>query len=248
MEIVMRRLLLAGTAFLALPVLAQAADLPTKAPVAAATSGYPYAASGFYFGVGASSTAANADVANSGIVALGAGFDFVAGYQFKGGLDFIAPEVDITYTNLGNSGGCSTPTGGITSCSTNDAWEIDPGIKFGFPITTITNLLPNLNSIFPALPSFPTGVVATNVHPYIWVGAPFRDVSANYMLAAGHDWQVQPEIAAGFLTQWQQGLVIDTRAGCTIGQTGFNLSVAGLTSSTPVKSGLACTSRIEALY
>lgn len=241
----MRTSLLAGLAFLGASFAAQAADMPVKAAPAA---GYPYAASGVYWGVGVSSTGANADVANSGIVALGAGIDGIVGYQFRGGLDFIAPELDLTYTNLGNSGACSTPAGGITSCSTNDAWEIEPLVKFGFPITTITNLLPNLASVFPALPALPAGVVATNVHPYIYAGAPIRDVSANYGLASGHDWQVQAEIGAGFLTQWQQGLAVDARAGCTVGHTGFNLSLAGVVNTAPVTTGMACTSRLSVLY
>lgn len=244
----MRKLLLSTLALLALGVSAYAADLPITVKAQPVAAGYPYTANGIYYGLGVSSTAGSADVANTGIVALGAGVDFVVGYQFKGGLNFIAPELDVTYTNLGNSAACSTSAGGTTSCATSDAWEIDPGVKFGFPITTITNLLPNLSSVFPALPALPNGVTAMNVHPYVWLGAPLRDVSANYGMASGRDWQVQPEFAGGFLTQWQQGIVFDTRAGCTIGQTGFNLSVAGLTSSTPVKTGLTCTSRIEALY
>lgn len=237
----MRKFLLAIAASMLLTLQAHAADMPVKAPAA---SGYPYAASGFYWGVGVSSTAANASIANTNLTALGAGVDLAVGYQFKGGLDFIAPEVDVTYTNLGNSGACSV-IGGTTSCSTNDAWEIEPLVKFGFPITTITNLLPNLSSLFPALPSLPKGVVASNVHPYLYAGAPFRDVSANFGLATGTSWQVQPEIGAGILTQWQQGLVVDTRAGCTVGNTGFDIGVAGFTTE---RTGLACQSRIEVLY
>lgn len=239
------KLLLSTVAFLAFGVVAsaQAADLPVKAaPIA---PGYPYAASGFYWGVGVSSTAANASVANSNLTALGAGIDLAVGYQFKGGLDFIAPEVDVTYTNIGNSGACSVSSTATTSCSTNNAWEIEPLVKFGFPITTITNLLPNLSSLFPALPSLPSGVTAGNVHPYLYAGAPIRDVSANFGLATGSAWQVQPELGAGILTQWQQGLVVDTRAGCTIGNTGFDIGVAGVTTE---NTGLACQSRIEVLY
>lgn len=246
----MRKLFLATAALLTLGASAQAADLPIigKAPPLAA--GYPYTANGIYYGLGVSSTAGSADIANTGIVALGAGVDFVVGYQFKGGLNFIAPELDVTYTNLGNSAACVTPVGGMTSCATNDSWEIEPLVKFGFPVTTITNLLPNISSVFPALPALPTGVgTATNVHPYIYAAGPFRDVSANYGLASGRDWQVQPELGAGFLTQWQQGLVVDARAGCTVGHTGFNLSVAALTGGpAQVTTGLVCTSRIEVLY
>lgn len=243
----MRRVLLASVAILALSSLAHAADLSSvlKAP---AQPGYPYAASGFYFGVGTSATAASASVADTGLLAAGAGLDGVVGYQWQGGLDFMAVELDATYTNIGNSGACTTPTGGTTSCAANDSWEIEPLFKFGFPVTTLISILPNLSSLFPGLPSLPSGVTATNVHPYIYAGAPFRDVSANYMLSAGQEWQVQPEIGAGMLNQWQSGLVIDLRAGCSFGNTGFNLGTAPLVGSSSVTVGTACTSRVEVLY
>lgn len=239
----MKKLLLA-TALL-WPLAAQAADMPTKAiPFVA---GYPYAASGFYFGVGASATAAQADIANTNLTAAGAGLDLVLGYQFRGGLDFIAPEVDVTYTNLGNSGACTAGTPALptlVNCSTNNAWEIEPLVKFGFPVTTVTGLLPNLSSYFPALPSLPSGTTGTE-HPYLYGGAPIRDVSANYGLAQGSEWTIQPEVGAGILSQWTNGLAVDVRAGCTVGNAGFAL---GSTGHGSVGMGTACTSRIEALY
>jgi hypothetical protein len=240
----MRKLLLATT-FLALAGSAHAADMATKA---APVTGYPYAQSGFYFGVGTSATAANADIANSSLTALGAGLDLVVGYQFRGGLDFIAPELDVTYTNLGNSGACSIGAT-VTNCSTNNAWEIEPLVKFGFPVTTLTNLLPNLSTYFPALPTLPTGTTGTE-HPYLYGGLPIRDVSANYGLSTGQEWTVQPEIGAGILSQWTNGLAIDVRAGCTVGDAGFQLGsgVAKGAGTGTVGLGTACTSRIEALY
>lgn len=241
----MRQILLATTGLLALAVTAHAADLAVKAPVA---SGYPYAASGFYFGVGVSSTAGSASVAGTGLFAAGAGVDGVVGYQWQGGLEFIAPEVDFTYTSVGNSAACPV-IGGVTSCSTHNSWEIEPLIKFGFPITTITSLLPNLSSVFPALPQFPAGATLTGTqHPYIYVGAPIRDVSASYGLNTGQEWLVQPEVGAGILSQWQQGLVLDTRAGCSIGQNGFNFGTAPLVAPGSTTVGTNCTARLEVLY
>jgi hypothetical protein len=219
----------------------RAADILTKA--APTTPGYPYASSGFYFGVGTSATAAQADIANTNLTAAGAGLDLVLGYQFRGGLDFIAPEVDFTYTNIGNSGAC-TQGATVTNCSTNNAWEIEPLVKFGFPVTTITGLLPNLSTYFPALPQLPSGVTGAE-HPYLYGGMPIRDVSANYGLVTGSEWTIQPEIGAGILSQWTNGLAIDVRAGCSIGNAGFELGAAGHGS---VGLGTACTSRLEALY
>lgn len=243
----MRKFLLASVTLLAFGAAANAADLSLlKAP---APAGYP-AAGGFYFGLGASSTAASATVANTGIFAAGAGVDGVVGYQWHGGLDFIAAEADITYTNLGNSGACPMTASTVVSCSAGDQWEIEPLVKFGFPLSTVTKILPNLGGLFPALPALPSNLALGNStqHPYVYVGAPVRDDSASYGLATGKEWLIQPEIGAGFLSQWQQGLVVDVRAGCTVGSTGFNLSLAGFTGPQSVKAGTSCQSRLEVLY
>lgn len=236
--------LLAALAVAVAVLPARAADLPPifKAP----SPGYPYAADGFYFGLGASSTAASATVSNTGIFAAGAGLDFVVGYQFRGGLSFIAPEVDITYTNIGNSAACPI-VGGVTSCAAGDQWEIEPLVKFGFPVTDLTNLLPSLSSVFPALPTLPAGAVATNQHPYLYAGAPIRDISASFGLSNGKQWMVAPEFGAGFLSQWKDGLVIDVRAGCAIGSQGFSFGTAPLVQPN-VKEGTSCTSRLHVLY
>lgn len=239
----MKRSILAIGFALALASTASAADMATKA---APVTGYPYAASGFYFGVGASATAASATVANTGLVAAGAGLDGVIGYQWKGGLDFMALEADFTYTNIGNAGTCQLGTT-VTSCSAGDQWEIEPLFKFGFPVSTITAVLPNISQYFPALPSLPAGLTPNGTaHPYLYAGAPIKDVSANYGLAQGSDWTVQPEIGAGVLQQWTNGLAVDLRAGCTLGNTGFGFGSGVHTGN--VSLGTSCTSRIEALY
>ena len=236
--------LLAAAAVVAAILPARAADIPPifKAP----SAGYPYAADGFYFGLGASSTAASATVSNTGIFAAGAGLDLVVGYQFRGGLQFIAPELNVTYTNIGNSAACPV-VGGVVSCAANDQWEIEPLVKFGFPITDITDFLPNLSKVFPALPTPPAGVSATNQHPYLYVGAPIRDVSASFGLSNGKQWIVQPSLGAGFLSQWKDGLVADVRAGCALGNQGFSFGTAPLMQPN-VKEGVSCTSRLHLLY
>jgi hypothetical protein len=232
--------ILAGPAF--------AADIATKAPPA--TVGYPYAGNGWYFGVGASAAAGSSTLANSGVLTTGAGVDIVGGYQWKGGLDFVALEVDATYTNLGASAVCN-PTApspaGAASCGTSSNWEIEPLIKFGFPISTLTAALPNLQTVFPALPNLPASFAATNAHPYIYGGIPIRDVSANYGLATGSVWNVQGELGGGVMYQVGQGLVADTRAGCSFGGGGVNLTgPAGVQGK--AETNTTCTARLEFLY
>jgi hypothetical protein len=228
---------------------ALAADMPTKAPPP--VYGYPYSASGFYFGIGASSSAGSSTVANTGVFAAGAGVDLAVGYQWKGGLDFIAAEFDATYTNLGSAATCNPATAvnntATLPCSTNSQWELEPLVKFGFPVTALTSLLPNLSSVFPGLPALPSGASTANQHPYIYAGLPVRDTSASYGLATGSVWTAQPEIGAGLMSQWMQGLVLDVRGGCSIGTTGFNLT-GGTGIVGRATENTICQARLEVLY
>ena len=218
-----------------------AADMPVKAPPM--TLGYPFAASGIYWGVGASASAASATVANTGVVSAGAGVDGVIGYQWKGGLEFMAIEAIFTYTNLGNTSACAT-VAGSTSCSVGYQFEVDPRVKLGFPIQTVQALLPNLSAVFPALPTLPATFVPANQHPYIFAGIPIRDVSSNYGLATGKEWLVQGEAGIGILNQWTNGTAVDISAGCALGNVGFTLGPSPMTT----KLGTNCTSRMAILY
>ena len=239
----MRKLLLGAVALIALAVPAFAADMALKNPPV--VPGYPFAASGIYWGVGASASAASATVANTGVFSAGAGIDGVVGYQWKGGLGFMAVEAIFTYTNLGNSSACATAAG-TTSCSMGYQYEIDPRVKFGFPIQTIQAILPNLSAAFPALPVLPATFVPANQTPYVFVGVPIRDVSANYGLSNGKEWLVQGEGGVGILNQWTNGTAVDISAGCAVGNIGFTIGPAAQSAST--KLGTNCTSRIAVLY
>ena len=236
------KIALAATA-LALAAPAFAADMATKAaPIA---PGYPYAASGFYFGVGASSSAGTSTVANTGVFAAGAGVDVDVGYQFKGGLDYIATEFDATYTNLGAAALCNTGTG-ATSCSATNQWELEPLVKFGFPIQTVLSALPNLSTIFPALPSLPASFSATNVHPYVYAGMPIRNMQVGLGGSSGQEWIIQGEIGLGALAQLSNGLVADTRAGCSLGTEGIALNGSSGAHSAEVNT--ICTAKVDFLY
>ena len=236
----MRKFILAAVAF-ALSAPAFAADMAVKAPPIV---GYPFAASGFYWGVGASADAESATVANTGVISAGAGVDGIAGYQWKGGLDFMAVEAIFTYTNLGNTTACAA-VGGTASCSVGYKFEVDPRIKFGFPIQNIHAILPNLAAAFPALPQLPATFVPADQHPYIFVGIPIRDVSADYGFTTGKKWMVQGEAGLGILNQWTNGTAVDISAGCALGNVGLTLGPAAPTTA---KLGTNCTSRIAILY
>ena len=231
-------------ALLALATASQAADLktpvlPTKAP---ALVGYPYSSDGFYFGLGAGGSAAQAGVAGTGIDAMGASLDGIVGWQWKGGLDFIAIENIASYTNIGNSGSCLV-AGGVTSCDVNNRFSDLVRAKFGFPITAITNALPNFSSLFPGLPALPAGTNGTQ-HPYVYAGAHIADVSADVGLMTGRAWTVQPEVGLGLMSQWQSGLVADVSAGCTFAQVGIAVG-PGVAGGELTRK---CTARVGFLY
>jgi hypothetical protein len=238
----MRKFILAAIASALFAVPAFAADMALKA--APPVPGYPYAASGFYFGVGASTSAASATVANTGVFSAGAGFDGIVGFQWKGDLDFVALELDATYTNLGAATACAT-VGGATSCAAGYQWEIDPRVKFGFPIQTLQSILPNLANLFPGLPQLPSTFVPANQHPYLFAGVPIKDVSASYGLMNGKEWLVQGEAGIGILSQYTNGTAVDISAGCALGNAGFTFGPAGLANT---KLGTTCTSRVAVLY
>lgn len=229
--------LVAACLALALAGPAVAADMATKA---APSVGYPYSQSGAYFGVGASSSAGSDTVASTGVFAAGAGVDIVGGYQWRGGLDFIALELDATYTNLGSS--AITPVG---NASASTQWEFEPLVKFGFPITTVTAALPNLSAIFPALPQLPSNLTALNVHPYIYAGIPIRNEQVSLLGAGSTEWVAQGEIGLGMLNQLSGGLVFDTRAGCSFGGGGVALVANGVHSA---EFNTTCTARGDFLY
>ncbi len=222
---------------------ASAQTMPTKAPP---VSGYPYNANGFYFGIGALGDAASSSVGGAGVFTAGAAVDVVGGYQWKGGLDFIALETRISYTNLGSSTAC--PVGGGLTCSVGTQWGFAQRAKFGFPITVITNALPSLGGLFPAVPSLPgniTPAANSSAHPYISAGIAEDDVSANIGVPRGRAWQVQPTVGAGVMTQWTQGLVADVFAECSFAGTGFTV---GPIPGGSANLGRKCTTGLHLIY
>lgn len=191
---------------------AAAADMATKA---APVVGYPYEASGFYFGVGTLGLGSASSVAATNSTSLGAAINGVVGYQWKGGLDFVALEGDFYYTNLGSATSCAA-----TPCAVSSQFGMEQRLKVGFPVTALSALLPNLGTIFPTFTP-PTGT--TNQHPYLMAAIHEDDVSASYGLSNGRAWQIQPGVGAGLLSQWTNGLAVDMWGEVSFAGAGFNL-------------------------
>ena len=213
---------LIALAFAALVSPALAADvIPVKA---APAIGYPFISNGFYAGLGAVGDVAGTNVFGSTVYQAGAAVDLTAGYQWAwaGGANWSALEASFQYTNVGASQACLGLLGGPT-CTIKSQYGTEQRALFGFPVNIITGLLPNLGTVFPALPALPTGVVTTAAHPYIWAGALERQVNSSIAGLTSSVWTIQPEIGMGIRNQWTQGLVVDTSTGCTVGNAGFAL-------------------------
>lgn len=212
-------LILSSAALLVQPV--YAADMPQpKTVYKAPPVGYPYDTSGIYYGVGASANTQATSVANTGAFDASAGLRGVVGYQWKGGLDFLAFEVAGVYENLGSAGLC----GGVP-CSTNTKWQIEPRFKAGFPFSVVQSVLPNWAALFPGL-TFPSNITVTGTqHPYVFLGVPIQQNAASFNGATGTATTAQLEAGIGLQNQWQQNSVVDISTGFTLN--GVGVTIAG---------------------
>jgi len=215
----MRKLLLAAAACLFVSPAFAGGTLVTPA------AGYPFNAAGMYFGLGAEALAGTPTDAGVGLVAAGAALTLDAGYQWKGGLDFMAIEALVSWTNLGTNGASC----GGTPCSVAANFDVEERFKFGFPWQVIQAVMPNWNNVFPGLPTVNVSNVTGVPHPYVFAGVVETPVTASAAGFANQVWQVQAELGAGILHQVNQGLVMDVWAGMTIPSSTFNIGAGGFT-------------------
>jgi hypothetical protein len=110
----------------------------------------------------------------------------------------------------------------------------------------VLSALPNLSTIFPALPQLPASFSATNVHPYVYAGMPIRNMQIGLGMSSGEEWIVQGEIGLGALAQLSNGLVADTRAGCSLGTEGISISGGSGVHNSEVNT--ICTAKVDFLY
>lgn len=220
----MKRLILALLLLWPLAAHAQTVVPPivTKAPVV----GYPYNGSGLYYGVGALGSGATSDIAGSNVTALGAALNGVIGYQWLGGLDFMAVEASVYWNNMGTGTTCAVGTAS-TPCSVDSQFGFEQRFKFGFPMSAVSALLPNFAAAFPGMPTITVPTTGVQ-HPYIMAGVHEDDVSSSFGLSTGKEWQVQPVIGAGVLGQWTNNLVVDFWFEASLANTSFDVSTGGI--------------------
>lgn len=208
LKILAALLALGGT----LPAMAADQNPPAKAvPVkAAAQIAYPWATSGWYWGIGsfASATQPTIDGAPAAnLQALGASIGGVGGYRFGNQNFAVGLEASAFYNNVGGATAC----GGGT-CSVGAKFSSIERAKFLIDMATITTLFPNLG--LPNMPiTLPPTIAPTSQRPYAFGGFAIDDVSASAGLATGRAWQVSPGVGGGVEFLLANGAVIDTWAG-----------------------------------
>lgn len=172
-----------------------AADMPTKAPKPSVLQ--TYAGSGFYFGIGTfgevdrTKITGPAGQAFSADIAGGA-LSGTVGYMWGNGTSWRAVDVSAEWFNIGGS----NVQGNLVPASVNTQWGFTERFLLGGPLASVLNLLPNLSTIFPALPT-PTVPVTGTIHPYIFAALHEKDISASYLLATGKVWRVQGGLGVG---------------------------------------------------
>lgn len=180
---------------------AMAADLePLKAPRPRVLQ--TYYGSGFYYGVHtfAENQKINTDVNNNtlgGNFAVGAAVGLTAGYLWGGtGVAWQAVEFMASYKNIEASVPIVTENGAVLNVDSK--WSFTQRVKFGGPVEVMLAMLPNLGTIFPALPAPPVGGVGTT-HPYLFGALHEDDISQSIGFQVGKAWRVKGGFGVGMM-------------------------------------------------
>lgn len=205
-------ILAAALAALAFAPAALAADMPLKAPVTNSfLSGYPYGGSGFYWGVyteagGGPVNGSVPGVGSASLTTTSAGVGGLAGYAWglKSSSVFVAVEGMFGWTNY---------NGASQGLSLSGPAAFEQRFMVGTPLANFISLLPDLSNILgtvPPFPTMPTGVVVSNVQPYLMAAIHEDDISLNFPgLAANREWRIAPAVGIGMLGQLTNGVAID---------------------------------------
>lgn len=176
-----------------------ATDLILKAPKERVLQ--TYRGAGFYYGVHTFAetekvtTVAN-DTTLGGNFAVGAAIGVTAGYLWGGnGTSWQAVEAMASYKNISN--GTSAQVEG-TPMVVDSRWSFTQRVKFGGPVEVMLAMLPNLGTLFPALPAPPVGGVGTT-HPYLFGAVHEDDISQSLGLQLGKAWRVKGGFGLGLM-------------------------------------------------
>lgn len=189
-----------------LPSASFAADMPVKAAPRSFIGAYPYERGGFYFGVGTlgetEKVDLNSPIANTSTFAAGGALTASIGYTrpMSAG-SWAAIEGTFAYANTGaNANGVS-----IGSKMSGELL-----VKYGGNLDSLSALIPNLGTAFPTMPTI--GTENPLVHPYVGAGVLIAQDEANMLGINSQKTKTRTVGRVGFLTQKNNGTVIDTWA------------------------------------
>lgn len=188
---------------------AMAADMPVKVQPRQFISAYPYETGGFYFGVGTFAETEKVNVPLANTFAAGASVTGSIGYTKPlSANSWVAIEGQIAYANTGTNNMCAA---GGAFCSVNTKFSGELLAKYGGNLDSLGGIIPGIGNVFPTLPTIPTGQNPT-VHPYIGAGVIFANDQLTSNGVDSKKMHARGVGRVGFLTQKDNGTVIDTWA------------------------------------
>lgn len=208
----MKRLFLLSAALIALAGPSFAADMPIKAKALAAPANpfqYPVG-NGFYFGVGTIGGGGAAHVNAPGInsaalVTNQIGVAGIAGYVWN------VPN-SAMFTAVEGWFGWQNVNGSTPGFSFSGPGMFKQRVLVGAPVEDITAFFPSLTIAPPPFPVLPPGQAITTTKAYLGFVLDEDDISANFMEASNHVWQVSPGITVGALALLTKGTALDAFA------------------------------------
>lgn len=183
---------------------AAAADLP----VYKASQGFPYAASGWYVGIGTVATTTNAEVnspviGEGSVTTAGAGIGPVFGYHSGSASSFRAVEGALYWQNLGGSNLVNGPVGKVPAGSSDIRSEFSAAgrVKIGGVgiMQTLGSILPT--NLFGGGAPLVQPVQGQPNLPYFSVGFDASAVKASILGSEAKGWQVVPTFGMGYMSQ-----------------------------------------------
>lgn len=215
--------------FLLHPSPANSADVPSPVKTSVVSALFNgYTGSGLYFGFyseggGGSINGSVPGVGSTSLTTTSAGVGALGGYAWSNasGNVFYAVEAQFGWQNFnGNQSGLAL-TGPVS---------FTQRAMIGTPLSTVWSVLPSFNNLptTPPLPTLPTGVTASNAHPYIFAGISEDAIGTTYGLGENKVWRVAPVVGFGSLWQLSNATAVDTYIKFKLPEKGTCVGIAQL--------------------
>lgn len=216
---------------------AQSADLPIKTRPRVLLS---YQGCGTFYGIHTVGSAARVDATGQpGSIgtpylangAVGANLGYLCG----DGTAWKAVEVLVHYSSVASS---VPATDQAVVGSVGSRWGATGRFMLGGPIAGMLSLLPNMSTVFPALPAAPVGVIGAS-HPYLFGAVHFDDVQGSLGIIDGRSTRLRAGFGVGLMSELGQAqnmpggsrVVANTWVEYIPAAKGIDLGGAGLTGT-----------------